>query len=877
MVDTKPAKSLSEIERKNYQKPSSFKNIADAIANLEFSQKIPLVFMVTSISLLILGSLNVKGFYLLLKGISAFLALILIPGTIIGVQIRPKEKDWGWISIGIGLAVSVLEIQILFILRLLLDVYLNPLVFMLVVDAELVAVCFIAFRNRRTDISLKRILIPEKRDLKYFVLLALFIRLVLVVLASESVSPDACLYADYARSVINGSYSSSIAGDTAITNLWNGIDYVIHHGMTYVYAVSFIILPSSVSGTPIFLTIANIGLMLVGYSFVEEQIGTRAASWFAFIVAIHPLFVFHSSVAYGPEITSLFLMMGALVLFHNRNEYGTPAILLAGIMLGLADVIWYINFYIACIGIPLMTIIGKDKNMQETAIYFTVAAALFFFRIFLFHGVYLIIVPILLAMALGMAHFFKETSHIERLFGFSTAGGFIIFLWRWPFFFVENQAPAEEMIESTKLIGAILAPVSLEITGRFIFFTLFHLSVLLTVLLIVLLIREPRNKVILVPTLLGLISAAGTYKVFSTFEKDVLLFIYLYSDSRFFLSIVFLMIIGAAYAFSKKTPIRTLSPAQQEIVGGKKSLNKKKAIIAILLIIGFVPGYLAIPSGLNLVRYEERYGWSDLDEIVSQISSEDTRYLLDRAREFSWFTGRPSATLDLSERDLPLDNVSHELSNLMTENGASYLLVDEYTTTKWKTLEYALRDNMSRGDCIPLDASRAIEGIANDIISKVQSLKMVADTKPNYYGRFSRIFMLQECSYSLSQTIGLHTAGWLATSEGKLENTTSGIRISIGDNENQTTIMREEGYNLGMKINCGFILLEIEETSAEVLSIEIRDSNGSILSNAHSLGDNVYFAPFGDLTIGDIRITIEGEARESVILKSITSWNSLAA
>ena len=45
-----------------------------------------------------------------------------------------------------------------------------------------------------------------------------------------------------------------------------------------------------------------------------------------------------------------------------------------------------------------------------------------------------------------------------------------------------------------------------------------------------------------------------------------------------------------------------------------------------------------------------------------------------------------------------------------------------------------------------------------------------------------------------------------------------------------------------------------------------------LLRHAESLGSNLYYCPLGEVTIGDIRIVIEGSSGESIIVRSISVW-----
>jgi len=117
-------------------------------------------------------------------------------------------------------------------------------------------------------------------------------------------------------------------------------------------------------------------------------------------------------------------------------------------------------------------------------------------------------------------------------------------------------------------------------------------------------------------------------------------------------------------------------------------------------------------------------------------------------------------------------------------------------------------------------------------------------------------------------------SGWNATNSGSIVNLTGDAQLVIGQGQNSTSTWRLLGYDLGLDIMTGFMLFDIEKVDAEISGVEIWDASGLLVREAEDVGDGLYFCYLGDITVGDIRVRIEGDEGESVVIQSISLWRA---
>jgi hypothetical protein len=765
-------------------------------------------------------------------------------------------------------------------------------------------------------------------------------------LAQESIAPDASLYADYARGIIEGNFQSSVLNDGSVNALGSNVDYLTHQAFTYVFAVSWLLLPPTTSGPTLLLALIGVALLFPTHSIVSRFFGPSAALCAAFIVAVHPIFVFHSSVAYGPEITSLlFIVCGILFLVEGRNS--NPKVLLAaGLLTGLTEVIWYANFYVICVTLPVVLILLKMLDRSQS-----LAFSAMMLLVILASAMYQTIVVFFVSWTilftfLAVTQWFKPGLGFQRVTPFFIGIASVTFLWSWPLeMAVSYSASAStpegviasisvlymstiaflsfwitllaviELVRKNRistpsqkavitLVGAaavlmlwiwlsriaalssnpssprtvfgtlalaIVSPLSVPFLLSFVSFLFFHITPVLLCLIPLALIRGRNRSTAFAFLATGLLAAGGTLKVLSIVSGS-LGSEYLFSDSRFFLFVILMCIISLGGCFAK---LATSIDGGGSLFDAKLHMIRRQwkcILVFSLIIVGFVPSYLAMPSGLAFVNMEERYAWSGLPNIVNQLGDDNTIFLVERAREFSWFTGRESATLKLSNVSLRYTNASQELLSLAAHFSTDYLIVDGYTVARWKTLDFLLRGSISLGTSVILGNSEIVEASNSGNTFSSPALTLIGKTQPNAFDDYSRVFRFDTSVFSRSWNESVLDVGWDASNGGSIVNASGEVRLTIGTGQTFANTWRPDGFDLNLAVNSGFLLFDLEEISATVVRIEVWGDTGTLLRYGESLGSNLYYCPLGEVTIGDIRIVIEGSSGESIIVRSISVW-----
>jgi hypothetical protein len=247
-------------------------------------------------------------------------------------------------------------------------------------------------------------------------------------------------------------------------------------------------------------------------------------------------------------------------------------------------------------------------------------------------------------------------------------------------------------------------------------------------------------------------------------------------------------------------------------------------------------------------------------------------FLADRARELSWFTGRKTYKLILSAKELPDSNASQEVLKLASKSSAEYLIIDGYTMVHWKTLRYLYNADINEGEILILNITSLLNvNVTNK--PSVASLRLVAETEPNDWGSYARIFRFIQANFTKTGTEDMLESGWGATNNGLLTNASGHAKLVIGNNSEYTNTWRPCGFDIARHVSNGVIEIIFNNMTAAVVRIEMWDSSGNLLSYANQLSSNVYCSVLGNIVLGDIRIVIHGNPGESVSIKEIAYWS----
>jgi hypothetical protein len=841
--------------------------------NLDFLSKLAILELCSVLLFWLFLQLEQFPILTVARTLSGFLAFVMLPGYLLESLFLPERNRNIGMQIIIGFGINLIGVQIFFVITQILGIGIL-LVEWLLLSNMIIFYAIVGFLTVKNRLEIKEWGANLDREVLFLVGIALLIRILLSFYTLDIISPDASLYADYARGIIEGDFTSSISNDDAVHSLIGGAQYVTHQAFTYLFAVSWVLCPPGVSG-PIFGLIAiGTAIVALGYEIARHVFGIKAARYVGFILAIHPTFVFHSVAAYGPEIVSLALLLGIMVILVNSHGLRPTHGFLAGILGGLVDEIWFTNFYIMAFILPVFLFVLRKITRQEAAgfqlalLLAVIARLLFQYPIFYLLS-WIGILSLLLLYSWKMPSWWASVQ-APFFIGILTT----TIIWKLPIQISVILLDIRIIDSSSSLFAAILAPVSLQLLAQFALFIAFHITPVLLCMAILAILKKRNQKPMLSFLIPAALASFGTLKVFSLFQKEVLSSIYLFSDSRFFLfiSAMFILSIGAFF----NTPSFAEFSIKKSSAGFPKHLTikqKRTVLVAGLVLIGLAPSYLSMPSGFRLIDIEDRYGWNGLPDILISIGNEETVFLVNRVREFSWFTNRKAAYLGFSEVGLGSYDASGELVSFTSNFGTDYVIIDGYTITKWRTLEYLLLEPIRLESSVMLKLSE-VSNLRYDNDTSCASLTLIAETEPNDFGRLTRVYSFSNKSFVRQLDINLIDIGWNATNQGSIINNLDGTHIIIGDNHNSTSTQRSTGFDLNLALPTGFLLIDIEEVNASVSSIEIWDESGSLLRFAEDAIDELYIVHVSEITVGDIRIRIDGDAGESIIVRSISYWEA---
>jgi hypothetical protein len=701
-------------------------------------------------------------------------------------------------------------------------------------------------------------------------------------MAVDVIAPDAALYADFARGIMDGFFQSSVVNEKYVVELWNGVYTIPHQAFVYLFAISWLLLPPAVSGPTFVLLLA--GLMLVPASFwiTEYLFGSTAGYWVSLIVSIHPIFIFHSAAGYGPEITSLMFALFGLLLICKGRKKSPRALLVGGLMIGLVDVIWYPNFLILCVAVSVFLLFSRVYSIVESLSVCCLLAILFLARLFYADMLVFFAFWAALLALLALMRFRIKGMDLHRLApSFMGSMGIILF-WRWPMQTVDSVYGSSIMPSSVSLtslaivnfqtiltvLNSSIAPI---IVARFLLFLAFHLSIPLLALFAVTIMRGENLHLTRSLLLVAVASAFGTLLVIGRFNKEVLLPVYVYSDSRFFLSIILVMIFSLGGVLSRID--FAIKERSVQCSWLPLTIRKKRSAIILLglIVVGFIPNYLAMPVGLDLIRIEQRYGWSGLSNQVDDLGAASSLFLVDRAREFSWLTQRSSAYLLLSTSDNTTAKGLARITPMVDALGADYLVIDGYTLARWGIMHSLLRASLSIGGAVLLDVSILSEIEDLNVTGQVPAINLVGETNPNRQGDYTRVFEFTQTDFSRTWKFD-SLGGWYAENNGNLVNLSGQVELVIGNEENHTQMRRAATLDLGVGVSGGFLLCHVSENGANLERIEVIDAYGESIGFAEPWTNGLYFLIVGDADVGDIRITCSGEEGQSITIDHLALW-----
>ena len=247
--------------------------------------------------------------------------VIILPGFSLAILLYQNKKQPIWIILLLGIMFNCISIQIAFLLNLGFALQIQPQYIMILMNTLLVISATLRFTKFQfPNLSDTIVLIKNRKFIIAIIVIGLLLRLVLLVVGIDSIAPDACMYSDYARNILDGQFSTHVLNDARIYNLSNNIQYSFHQTYVYLAAISFFIVDPAISGPIPIIFLSGLILVGLGYQISARLFDERAGYIAASIILLLPIFVFFSSFAYGPEITSLTFILGGISLLIQDDE-----------------------------------------------------------------------------------------------------------------------------------------------------------------------------------------------------------------------------------------------------------------------------------------------------------------------------------------------------------------------------------------------------------------------------------------------------------------------------------------------------------------------------------------------------------------------------
>jgi hypothetical protein len=371
---------------------------------------------------------------------------------------------------------------------------------------------------------------------------------------------------------------------------------------------------------------------------------------------------------------------------------------------------------------------------------------------------------------------------------------------------------------------------------------------------------------------MALVTLVGNMFLFSSFFsfKDALLLIYIFSDSRFFLfsTIVILISLGPIFKINwTETGNQIKQTATKKITSGS---NKRNFQIFIVIVVGFTPSILAIPSGLGLIDYDTRYGWDGIEDLVYQIGDENSIFLVDRANEFTWRTERMATFLKPLSGNYSVGQHLQSIYSQAVLFEADYFLLDVFTTTRWveirDLMDYPM--NLNSGILLQTSVIRSIN--RGTLTLEAPSAILVSEDNDN---QPLKLFEIQTSSFAREWDGSQNSTGWETGDNAHIVDDSRGISLTLNVSSSVAYVNRTQSNHLNLTLSGGFFFTRISENNAVVTHIEILDTDGNLISVCERYRDDVFYVPLGDVTVGNIVVFCSGSEEGTVLFHQMSLWS----
>jgi 4-amino-4-deoxy-L-arabinose transferase-like glycosyltransferase len=822
----------------------------------------------------------------LIPFIVGFVTYILIPGMVVKQLLSDKFDGIGY-SIIAGI---LLQFSIGFGFFLLIPTIVSETV---VAEFYIVSTCFsivIASFALPSSFSLKTLVSKvsrsSSRPITLFFFVAIIARLSLALLNNASVMPDAALYLDHARSAIqNGGFVESVLNDEAVSAFQEWYGLVPHIGIVFGFISSFLISGISTSSAIYWICLVSATLVYPLVDISRQIFGRRSAYFAALIVSFLPITFHFSALLYGPEILSTFFAtVASILLLRGLKQDNRKYLYLAGLLLGITEMVWWFNFYPVLAFFVFMIGWTKKDTSRSTQLVMTsliigVSLILWIVNSLLI----LLIFMVFLVVVSGLLKSFKRLGLILQASVLSLGMITInitqsirqeVLSAQMPF--IHPSVPAGENVGILQFVRAVFDSGILKNTAFIDWMLHFGYSATPFILflgvmglirwkhpayslsMIMMLIAYGAIQALLIPALIP-----------TTFNPG-----YFMPTNRYFLLQSVWLVPAAGFGGAKLVSILKKHLPDYRSIAGMPLPNREKLSTIILVTLIIAPSIPFQVQGIVEMNRQDvlwKFGWRGTVDWLKENADHEEILLAARPRELMWLTNIKCVTV-LNRTIGPMDKVNISvLKDLAISYSADYLIADRYLRESAPQLGILFDSELSIEDFLVLPTQ--IDHLSN--ISTTIGYQLVYEVESSQ--GLTRIFRIVEGSIESTNIWSIRDwqTGWIAGNGGNLEWNESGLTLTIGESRNYTYTLRNIPFDLDIKINSSLIIeWNINWYTITNARMEIWTSDGVLDSIVDlKVSDQIGRASVYTNTIGDIRIVIEGLSGSKITIEDLDVWD----
>jgi hypothetical protein len=808
--------------------------------------------------------------------IIGLVSFIFVPGYYVTSLVRQKiDVDVIGFSLIFGIAIQIVNLGIYYVLSVFWSLPFD-VVLLASTGLSVVILKLLALKTKvRTDFAEVKLLFHKSltNPVTYIFLIAFLVRFYAISFNSTSILPDASMYLDSARTLFSkGIFSSNIINDESFpSNPYLTTNGLFEHAfMASIFSIFFYISNVSLSSALVATAFLSSLIVYPVYGLTQKFFGKPSAIIASILITFNPLFIYFSSILFGPEIIGLlFLLLGIYILIEGADKKSPFLLLLAGLLIGIVYEIWwaYVFFILPLLPVILILFLDNTQLLKKKIINLLIYAVVIFLYAFglKVYSLSFIFLPVIAIEAILLLVSFKINFR-QGFYSSSLVVGMII--------------PSLLKVTRHYLIPIQVTPTLVEVGNRgllpsifnaFTYFfkssTLngfidygkyfeFHVTSLLLILFVIsILIGAKWKEKFVLGSILFIHLLLVSLMPPPAYPQS------LYSIGRFYLLPAALLTVGGSvflYHVFKKVSSSSL---QIHNVQSKPIIKKDRllSVLCILLLVGlfstyFIPQYVSRTNALSDDNVFKKYGWSPTMFTWIEENASQATFLSSRAREFAWFTNQHVA--NIMYPNMSLDKIGYtQIISLSDQFNASYILTDQYFYWNFPNLRDLCTMNSMGTVYIPKNVLLSL--ISNET-SINRAFELVYSDNSNSYTKIWKIIEPSaidlEIKYNESNLNGLS-----AGNQGKIDSASG--TLTIGDKKDYTYTYRKTPLNLTLsQNNPSFFLWNVSGyENVEVKRIELWSNNGT-----HALDllpptiNGVWITYLNIQDVDDLRIVISG-------------------